>query len=236
MDFRQENGNVLFLILIAVALFAALSYAVTLSSRSGGSDASKEQASLYASQIVQSVLAVDSTITRLKISNDCSDEQINFENPINNPYSFMLYGNTNAPADKSCNVFAKEGGGLAPVQLPPDAFIPCCLGNVTTDEYRYPRFSGEGISVIGTTEPELEMVIGNLKKNVCLELNKKLGVDNPGGEPPPVSGTCYNGQTHFTGVYGSTNTTWCGIDQTRAACVFDGAGPHYYFYNVLLVR
>ena len=45
-NYDSEKGHVLFLILIAVALFGALTYAVTNSMRTGSSTTGKEQAKL----------------------------------------------------------------------------------------------------------------------------------------------------------------------------------------------
>jgi hypothetical protein len=56
----KQSGNVLFLILIAVALFAALSYAVTQSSRGGG-DADNELAQIAQAESDNCTSSVDAT-------------------------------------------------------------------------------------------------------------------------------------------------------------------------------
>ena len=61
----SERGNVLFLILIAVALFAALSYAVTQSSRSGGGDAGKETNLVNSAQLTQYPAGIRTAIVRM---------------------------------------------------------------------------------------------------------------------------------------------------------------------------
>jgi type II secretory pathway pseudopilin PulG len=69
---ERENGNILFIILIAVALFAALSYAVTQSSRGGSKDASAELLELHTSEIFQYVASVQNALLRLRVVNGCT--------------------------------------------------------------------------------------------------------------------------------------------------------------------
>ncbi len=95
-----ENGNVLFIILIAVALFAALSYAVTSSGRGGVDDGSYEKAELDQAELDSYTAAINAARMRLEIVRQC--ETIDYTPPSG-------WG----VEDKRCHMFASEGGSVA---------------------------------------------------------------------------------------------------------------------------
>ena len=103
----RNQGNALFLILIAVALFAALSYAVTRTGRGGGGT-ERETRQLRANELLQHAASVADAVTRLKIVSGCSDTQISFQSP----ETGTTYENLSAPADESCHVFSRQGGSV----------------------------------------------------------------------------------------------------------------------------
>lgn len=143
--YNPENGNVLFLILIAVALFAALSYAVTQSSRSSSSDASRENARLIASNFMSLFSQIDSAVTRLQISNGCTDDEMGFAPTVisktgaiisdvsisgdGSTQNLAAYGagptlqwGYNRRVDGSCDIFGINGGNVMTtiIQTPED--------------------------------------------------------------------------------------------------------------------
>lgn len=103
-----RQGNVLFLILLAVALFAALSYAVTQAGRSGGKNISDEQADLDQAVDENCEVSVNIAIDRLKLINGCRDDDISYELPDG------TNENANNPSDTSCFVFHPAGAGASP--------------------------------------------------------------------------------------------------------------------------
>lgn len=105
-----EKGNVLFLILIAVALFAALSYAVTQSTRSGGGSTEREKAILSSASMTQGPTAMRTALIRMVLGGvDVAD--LLFNTP----------ANFSAASENSLLVFHPAGGGavyqLAPADL-----------------------------------------------------------------------------------------------------------------------
>ena len=116
---KQEDGNVLFLILIAVALFAALSYAVTQSTRSGGEGSTNETALIDSAQITQYPATIRTAILRMIIRDI---EYTNFE--FNPPVDFADCSSTT-----QC-VFHPEGGGATYVTAPSSVMTSGSPGGV----------------------------------------------------------------------------------------------------------
>jgi hypothetical protein len=163
-----ENGNMLFLILIAAALFAALSYVVVQTSRTGSGDAEREKASLSAGEIMNYATALQASLTRLIIGG-CDPKNVNFENGFD-----TLHVNPDARADKKCNIFDPPGGGVA-AKKPDQGWA--------TDPYFYysgnQAISGIGITCAATECADIILVLRGISESLCRELNRMNSVKTP---------------------------------------------------------
>ncbi len=162
-----ERGNVLFLILIAVALFAALSYAVTQSSRSGGGASDGEANLVNSAQITQYPASVRTAIVRMIIGGT-DVTQLNFDPPS----AF-----NEAPAASNCStlpgscVFHPTGGGATLVTAPAAVTASGVQVDwVFTSEY--------GIENIGTSANDIIAMFPGVATSVCTRLNQEFGITN----------------------------------------------------------
>ncbi len=119
---KSQKGNALFLILIAVALFAALSYAITQSNRGGGG-LSRENTQILEAKINDFFSDVQRGTLSIRVINNC---------PVVLPGGWTIYDinslyttsnftpgypnifkiSTLTAERKACDLWASEGGGL----------------------------------------------------------------------------------------------------------------------------
>lgn len=172
---NNTSGNVLFLILIAVALFAALTYAVGSSSRTGAGTAQAEKYELKLNQLQSIAASMMQGIQRVRVGNSCDATEISFEadgftgGP--NPYGVLNtpYTNPSAPLDKRCHVFAPEGGGaVSPGRI--GVFAPS--GNNSRVQIRY----AVNFQQIGSSAPEIYMLVFGVGNDFCTYINNKNGI------------------------------------------------------------
>ncbi len=167
-DRTSEKGNVLFLILIAVALFAALSYAVTQSTRSGGGDASKETNLVNAAGITQYPASVKTAITRMVVSNATDPDSLLF----NPPSTFSAF-TTTYPATNG--VFHPTGGGATYADAP--ASVMQSNGAGTWHFNGENQFTNIGTSgAMSTSNADVSAFLSGVKKAVCDSIHTKLGI------------------------------------------------------------
>jgi hypothetical protein len=221
----KEAGNVLFMILIAVALFAALAYAVTGSTRSTGADASRETNTVIASQIIQYSTTIKSSVMRMQLSNSCLDTQISFENALISGYT-----NPNAPATNICHIFLPSGGAVV-FQPPP---LPITTPYIFSGQNGFRQHSGL------ENNSDLAIILPDIPNDICIEINRKL-FGNASIPTKELTGQAVS-VTKFIGAYdpmGSYNSFTGGsawADRKYPLCFYSTAGNKNFFVDILLPR
>ncbi len=229
--YSKSDGNVLFLILIAVVLFAALSYAVTTSTRQGGEDTEKENIKLQASELFQYATMIDTAVTRLKLFKGCSDENLSFESA----QTGTLYENTNNPAvDERCHIFSSQGGGVSYKSLN-EAMLDS--SNSSSKYYGDPLFTGStrvhrlGTDSNGVNSKELILVFPYLTEALCAEMARETTGLNPAGGIPRDNNIFFDHRNSSNSYYTGTFPSFGGGFELRG----EGSSsdtPHDFFFGV----
>lgn len=158
-------GNALFLILIAVALFAALSYAITQSGKGSGNITS-ETAELDAAKMIQTAGFYEQAVQRLRLSG-CALDELSFDTTPGTGSEM----NGSSPSDLSCHIHAANGGG---VPVPEGGYVS--NGDVGWGGGTHTRVMGVGTDSGGTLCGACDFILFyyNVPDNVCTALNRKL--------------------------------------------------------------
>lgn len=210
---RKQRGNALFLILIAIALFAALSYAVTRTGRGGGG-IERETRDMQVAEMLQFFATLESAVTRMTLSG-IPPENLSFENTVWQNEDTTLYhpaGHNPNCTSTDCQVFHPDGGNVRPYILPAemDAWFEAG-GAGLQNAPRHGRVQLMKVEGIGTAAPELMLVYGYINQQHCVLLNKKLGIaDQQAGSLTKDIGQAgaFNGDFSFVPVSSIGDAEW----------------------------
>jgi hypothetical protein len=229
---KREDGNVLFYVLIAVALLAALSYAVAQSGRGNGAGVSDEKVKLIATEILEYASVMSNAVAQLRLR-DIKDTDLCFAAP---EWGVASYNNPSC-TDDATKIFHLRGGGVTWVNAPSGA-----MDATATPDNLWHIYGNNEVKDVGTTCADDEcadliLVTDELRLNVCLKLNELMGVTNPSGAPPTDS---LINTTRFIGTYSYAETLGNEAGEylkgKTGGCFENTGSAKYTFYKVLVAR
>ncbi len=216
---QPQRGNILFLILLAVVLFAALTVAVGRGERGQVKDISAERASTLAAQLVQHASLIENTVLRSMTIDGIPD------------YGFDFSGLSNSSANSTCTVSACKifSGKASPLLIPEWASIDTSNSRAT---FRTPV-----VIDVGTSQPDLIIYYTHLKTAVCEAINQNLGISVNLALPESfgTAGGYTATLTSFPTEQGMLGDEVVTLKGRRGGCFYNGSVGNV-FYWVLLAR
>lgn len=235
-----ESGGVIYWIFIAVALFAALSFAVSNINRGGSTGQLGELWNLRGADVMQYAGATQRAIRSMRINGiDESELCFHAEQWGHTDYEY------NPPcADNGNRVFSTEGGGVsfqqsagdwydAGVSVAPDGGTWVFSGRYEVTDI------GTDSGGAGTAAANADLIMASapLRVELCEALNRLL---NYTPSPPLVAAGTYNdlATNEFAGTFGSGAGRIGAHGRERCVAEDDGGGnpAHYIYYKVILAR
>lgn len=243
----EKRGSALVLILIAVALFAALSYAVTRTGQGSIGSTNREDVSLALAEGLQNVQSMKRVLDRIMIVDGFTVEQISV---VNSVWPSFLNGpahneNSNCTVN-TCRLFHPDGGDLtyrAPPALLGSKCPSGCAGNNVVHQLWL--FNGKAfVPGLGAANASELMVATRVDQQTCMLVNQLLGIENPGDAAPQLASSFSIFVDGYKGTFASSptgqNTFPAELDGQRVGCV-NQQHPFYssdfaWLYVVLLER
>lgn len=237
-----------FLILIAVALFAALSYAITSSGR-GSSSVDKEQASLQASRLIQYFGQVQAEFNRLRLLGGYDITEIDFGSEVFSRWNPTVptpwHDNPNCTSD-NCRIFQSNGGNVPDITFE-NIVVPNTMPFSSSHPHHgHPFAARTDVIGVGTTAQDLVFAVIRLNRDVCDAINRALGLPTsladtseayssigvPGGRDLTDLNYWSLDATALTEQIGNQETAF----QGELSGCYNGASYGYTYYHVLVPR
>lgn len=235
-NLKNQNGNVLWFILLAVALMGFLSAVLSRGSSSTNQTGDVERARIIASSLLQYSKSVENAVQNMLLQG-ISENDLDFVD------IDATYDNPNC-TERACEIFDAQGGGI-PLRSTADVISDTNFTNdwiVSTGN----RIGGMGCDDADHSCRDLLLMVSGVSDTLCKQINAINDIENPSNAPPQ--------QQHveegdpFTGSFSSnTNNRILGgtnasnespqVANKTVGCVtkFNGTATNY-FYQVLIAR
>ncbi|MBI1300819.1 MAG: hypothetical protein GC137_04080 [Alphaproteobacteria bacterium] len=221
---NPESGNILFIILLAVALIGALTVAIQGSSQQTG-NIDRETLIIKTSEIQRYAGEMARGIAFI-MQNGHSEADIRFSHPD----ADTDYGDLSADSDRSDQLFDRTGGAVHYRQPPSDL----------NDGSAWEFYGHTALPDVGSDEADLIAVLPNVTEEFCVYVNGALGYDT--ATQPADTGTCVNGGdserfdngTQFSSSPNTVTDATFTFRPSSQGCVQCGTDFHYFY--VLMAR